>query len=69
MVEGTRMKQLEARLDFLELGLKQTQEEVSLNRKENAETREAMQTLERSVQTMTENLRKNLLTSTKSWTI
>ena len=51
MAEGTRMKQLEAKLDTMELGLQQIQEEVSRWQKENVAIRETVQTFERSVQT------------------
>jgi len=49
MAKGTRMKQLEARLDTVELGLWQIQKEVSCCQEENAATREIVQTLERRV--------------------
>ena len=53
MAEGTRMKQLESRLDALELGMNQTHEAITHEREEQAAAREAMQReMERNCETM-----------------
>ena len=49
MAKGTRMKQLEVWLDTMDLGLRQTQEEVSLGRVESTATREAVQALDQGM--------------------
>ena len=43
MAEGTRMKQMEARLDAMELGLRQTQEEMGRCQEEYIATRDTVQ--------------------------
>ena len=53
MAEGTRMKQLESRLDALELGMNQTQETLAHEREEQAAARETMQReMERNRETL-----------------
>ena len=53
MAEGTHTKQIETRLEAMEIGLWQTQEELGCYREENtttnAATREVVQSLEKEV--------------------
>lgn len=48
MAEETRTKHMEERLDAMELGLRQIQEEMDRCREENTATRDAIQSLEKT---------------------